>query len=80
MTMGVTGMGDMMTMARPRNSISMLGGDGPFDQIDMGGMFTLVKVRKDLTEDSAAAWYEHPAGTVADLASDAELARDNIKP
>jgi hypothetical protein len=69
----------MMTMQRPRNSISMLGGKGPFDQIDMGGMFTIVKVRKGLTEQTANAWYEHPKGTVADLASPDELARDGIK-
>jgi len=80
MTMGETGMGDMMTMQRPRNSISMLGGDGPFDQIDMGGMFTIVKVRDKLTAESAAAWYVHPAGTVAELASDTDLANDDIKP
>ncbi|HEU0036141.1 MAG TPA: copper oxidase [Kofleriaceae bacterium] len=79
MTMGETGMGDMMTMKQPRNSISMMGGKGPFDQIDMGGMFTIVKVRKQLTADNAAGWYEHPAGTVADVASDADLARDGIK-
>ena len=78
MTMGETGMGDMMTMQRPRNSISMLGGTGPFDQIDMGGMFTVVKVRKRLTEATANAWYEHPKGTVADEATAAELARDGI--
>ena len=79
MTMGETGMGDMMTMQRPRNSISMLGGKGPFDQIDMGGMFTVVKVRKRLTEETANAWYEHPRGTVADEATAAELARDGIQ-
>ena len=79
MTMGETGMGDMMTMKHPRNSISMLGGKGPFDQIDMGGMFTIVKVRKKLTAANAGGWYEHPAGTIADVASDAELARDGIK-
>jgi len=80
MTMGETGMGDMMTMKMPRNSISMLGGKGPFDQIDMGGMFTILKVRKQLTAANAEGWYEHPAGTVADLATDADLARDGIKP
>jgi hypothetical protein len=79
MTMGETGMGEMMTMQRPRNSISMLGGKGPFDQIDMGGMFTVVKVRKRLTEETANAWYEHPKGTVADEASAADLARDGIQ-
>jgi hypothetical protein len=79
MTMGETGMGDMMTMKQPRNSISMLGGKGPFDQIDMGGMFTMIKVRKKLTEETANAWYEHPKGTVADIATADELARDGIK-
>jgi manganese oxidase len=79
MTMGETGMGDMMTMKQPRNSISMLGGKGPFDQIDMGGMFTIVKVRDKLTEQTANAWYEHPKGTVADIATAEELARDGIK-
>jgi hypothetical protein len=79
MTMGESGMGAMMMMKRPRNSISMLGGKGPFDEIDMGGMFTIVKVRNHLTAANAAGWYEHPAGSVADVASDADLARDNIK-
>ena len=79
MTMGETGMGEMMTMQRPYNSISMVGGKGPFDQIDMGGMFTIVKVRKKLTEETANAWFDHPKGTVADEATAAELARDGIK-
>ena len=79
MTMGQTGMGDMMMMEQPRNSISMLGGKGPFDEIDMGGMFTILKIRDHLTAESAAAWYDHPKGTVADVASDADLARDGIK-
>jgi hypothetical protein len=68
-----------MMMGRPRNSISMLGGKGPFDQIDMGGMFTIVKVRKHLTAESANSWYEHPKGTVADEATAEDLARDGIK-
>ncbi|MEJ7601067.1 MAG: copper oxidase [Kofleriaceae bacterium] len=79
MTMGASGMGDMHAMQLPANSISMLGGDGPFGKIDMGGMFTILKVRKQLgTEDPG--WYEHPAGSVAALATAAELARDGIKP
>jgi FtsP/CotA-like multicopper oxidase with cupredoxin domain len=79
MTMGATGMGDMMAMKQPRNSISMMGGKGPFAQIDMGGMFTIVKIRQKLTAENAAGWYDHPKGTVADVASDADLARDGIK-
>jgi FtsP/CotA-like multicopper oxidase with cupredoxin domain len=79
MTMGETGMGDMMMMKQPRNSISMHGGEGPFGTIEMGGMFTVLKVRDKLTADNAAGWYEHPKGTVASVATEADLARDGIK-
>ena len=79
MTMGTTGMGDMHAMQLPANSISMVGGKGPFGTIDMGGMFTIVKVRKQLG-DGDPGWYEHPAGTVAARASADDLARDGIKP
>jgi FtsP/CotA-like multicopper oxidase with cupredoxin domain len=79
MTMGATGMGEMHKMQLPDNSISMLGGEGPFGLIDMGGMFTILKVRKQLTGDTDPGWYDHPAGTVAAKASADELARDGIK-
>ncbi len=79
MTMGTTGMGDMHEMELPDNSISMLGGQGPFGMIDMGGMFTILKVRKQLRGDMDPGWYDHPAGTVAGEASAAELTRDGIK-
>jgi FtsP/CotA-like multicopper oxidase with cupredoxin domain len=79
MTMGATGMGNMHEMELPENSISMLGGDGPFGLIDMGGMFTILKVRKQLPGGKDPGWYEHPAGTVAAKASADELARDGIK-
>jgi FtsP/CotA-like multicopper oxidase with cupredoxin domain len=80
MTMGQTGMGDMATMGMPlpQNSISMRGGPGPFGLIDMGGMLTVFKVRKDLTSDDDPGWYEHPRGTVADVASPDALRRDGI--
>jgi len=76
--MGSTGMGDMHKMQLPANSISMLGGDGPFGLIDMGGMFTVLKVRKQIG-DQDPGWYQHPAGTVAGKASADDLARDGIK-
>jgi hypothetical protein len=81
MTMGQHGMGDMaeMGMRVPENSIPMLGGRGPFDVITMGGMFTNLKVRERLDGMSDPGWYEHPAGTVAEAASAAELARDGIE-
>jgi FtsP/CotA-like multicopper oxidase with cupredoxin domain len=70
MVMGSTGMGEMVEMqgmmAVPRNSIPMLVGSGPFGSIDMGGMFTIVKIREELPANGAdPGWYEHPRGTVA---------------
>ncbi len=81
MTMGDTGMGDMagMMMPVPRNSIPMLGGKGPFSTIDMGGMFTIVKVRSDLASYDDPGWYDHPRGTVAESATAEDLKADGIK-
>lgn len=79
MTMGATGMGDMHQMELPRNSISMVGGKGPFGTIDMGGMFTILKVRERLSGDTDPGWYEHPAGSVSVEATAEELARDGIE-
>ncbi len=79
MTMGQAGMGERMAMPQPRNSISMMGGKGPFDDIDMGGMFTVLKVREKLTAESADGWYKHPDGTVARVATAEELAKDGIQ-
>ncbi len=81
MTMGQRGMGDMgsMRMALPKNSIPMLGKEGPFSYIGMGGMFTILKVREKLTSYDDPGWYEHPSGTVADAASADELRRDGVR-
>jgi FtsP/CotA-like multicopper oxidase with cupredoxin domain len=81
MTMGDTGMGEMgeMGMKSPKNSIPMVGGPGPFDYIAMGGMFTVLKVREDLANYEDPGWYKHPAGTVADVAEEADLKRDSIE-
>jgi hypothetical protein len=80
MTMGDNGMGDMaaMGMAVPKNSIPMTGGQGPFGIIDMGGMFTILKVRENLTSYDSPGWYNHPAGTVAIAATAAELQNDGV--
>lgn len=83
MTMGQEGMGDMgeMGMPVPQNSIPMVGAQGPFGYITMGGMFTIVKVREGLTErDKDPGWYENPPGTLASKALADELKRDGIKP
>jgi len=81
MTMGHTGMGGMseMKMPIPENSVPMFGGPGPFGMIDMGGMFTILKVR-DNPEADGDAWYKHPEGTVASLANASELTADGIDP
>ena len=64
MSMGETGMGGMQ-MGAPANTLPMMTGKGPFGDIEMGGMFTLVKVREGITNYSDPGWYKHPAGTVA---------------
>jgi len=78
MAMGESGMADMgeMGMTVPRNSIPMVGAPGKHDYIDMGGMFTIVKVREKLTSYDDPGWYENPPGTLASLASNDELQRD----
>jgi hypothetical protein len=81
MTMGQDGMGDMgeMGMPVPPNSIPMVGAKGPFGYITMGGMFTLLKVREKLDDPKRdPGYYQHPAGTVAQAATAAELQRDGI--
>ena len=45
-----------MGMPAPANSIPMLGAPGKYGYIDMGGMFTILKVRDNLTT------YDDPAG------------------
>ncbi len=78
MAMGESGMADMgeMGMPVPRNSIPMVGAPGKHDYIDMGGMFTILKVREDLTSYDDPGWYENPPGTLATLASNEDLQRD----
>ena len=69
MVMGERGMKDMteMPMPLPDNTAPMMAGEGPFGAIGMGGMFSVVKVRKDQKpgDYSDPGWFRHPAGTVA---------------
>ena len=80
MTMGQDGMGGMgeMGMQVPKNSLPMTVTPGPFAPIDMGGMFTILKVRDVVDGKTAAGWYQNPKGTVADVASASDLAADGI--
>ena len=64
MAMGETGMGNMMEMGRPRNTLPMMTGDGPFGPVEMGGMFTILKVRSGITSYADPGWYKHPDGTL----------------
>jgi hypothetical protein len=69
MVMGERGMADMgeMEMPLPDNTLPMMTGAGPFGPIEMGGMFTVVKVREGLAANDYKdpGWYRHPPGTVA---------------
>lgn len=80
MSMGQAGMGGMgeMSMPVPDNSLPMRGAPGPFSYIDMGGMFTVLKVR-DQPGDDTSPWYRHPAGTVSGPATLEQLRDDGIE-
>ena len=43
----------------------MMTGKGPFGPLEMGGMFTVLKVREGITCYDDPGWYQHPEGTVA---------------
>ena len=69
MVMGERGMKDMteMEMPLPDNTAPMMAGQGPFGAVGMGGMFSVVKVRKDQKPGDYGdpGWFKHPPGTVA---------------
>ena len=69
MAMGSTGMAEMgaMEMPLPDNTLPMMTGQGPFGPLEMGGMFTVVKVRPDVKPGDYGdpGWYRQPNGTVA---------------
>ena len=71
MAMGEKGMAEHAEHAKhmslPENTLPMMAGEGPFGPIEMGGMFTVLKVRDDLgaNDYSDPGWYKNPKGTVA---------------
>ena len=69
MVMGERGMADMaeMEMPLPDNTAPMMTGQGPFGSVEMGGMFTTLKVRRDQKPGDYRdpGWFKHPEGTVA---------------
>jgi hypothetical protein len=71
--MGENGMAEhadhtaMGHMKGPPNTLPMMMGQGPFGNLEMGGMFTLIKVRDDIAPGDFRdpGWYRNPSGTVA---------------
>ncbi len=68
MPMGSAGMAEMgeMEMPMPDNTLPMMTGFGQFGPMEMGGMFSVVKVREGLApgDYKDPGWYKHPPGTV----------------
>ena len=73
MPMGKNGMAEhqrhinMGHMRGPKNTLPMAAGVVPHGNIEMGGMFTMVKVRDDIApgDYSDPGWYKAPPGTTA---------------
>ena len=69
MPMGSAGMAEMGEMEMPMsdNTLPMMTGFGQFGAMEMGGMFSVVKVREGLAANDYGdpGWYKHPEGTVA---------------
>jgi len=68
MAMGRDGMAEMQDMAGmpgPKNTLPMMMGDGQFGNIEMGGMFTVLKVRDDITSYEDRGWYKFPPQSMA---------------
>ncbi len=83
--MNINGMGDMFEMYGSSEMMDMgvkldlpsnmspIGNPGPFGVIEIGGMFTVFKVREYLKDDGDPGWYRHPKGTVAEAVSIEEV-------
>ena len=69
MPMGSAGMAEMgeMEMPMPDNTLPMMTGFAQFGPVEMGGMFTVVKVREGIAANDYKdpGWFSHPPGTVA---------------
>ncbi len=69
MAMGESGMAehqlhtDMGHMPGPENTLPMMMGEGRYGKLEMGGMFSMIRVRDEL--GTQAGFYEAPAGTQA---------------
>jgi FtsP/CotA-like multicopper oxidase with cupredoxin domain len=84
MAMGKDGMAEHAQHAQHMqgvpNTLPMMTGTGPFGPIEMGGMFTVVKVRENLAGyDEDPGWYAYPKGTVAFKSGRGPLTRPDEK-
>ncbi|OYV30833.1 MAG: copper oxidase [Thiomonas sp. 20-64-9] len=77
MAMGSQGMAEMATMDMPLpdNTLPMMTGRGPYGSVEMGGMFSVLKVRDDLAHGDYRdpGWYRMPPGTQAHAVPTADL-------
>ncbi len=88
--MNINGMGDMFEMygtnemmdmgfkMKYPSNLSPIGSPGPFGVIEMGGMFTIFKVRDNLTSYADPGWYQHPPGTVAEAVDMDDSTHNNM--
>lgn len=73
MAMGKNGMAEhaghvaMGMLKGPANTLPMATGEGPYGPLEMGGMFTVVKVRDDQPRGDYRdpGWYKSPEGKMA---------------
>jgi manganese oxidase len=88
--MNINGMSDMFEMygtntkmdmgikLKYPSNISPIGSPGPFGVMEMGGMFTILKIRNHLTSYADPGWYQHPSGTVAEAVNIHEFTSNRI--
>jgi FtsP/CotA-like multicopper oxidase with cupredoxin domain len=77
MAMGAAGMAEhqehtqMNMQPGPANTLPMMMGTGPFGNLEMGGMFTALKVRENLARGDYGdpGWYQNPKNSVASRVS-----------
>ena len=69
MAMGSSGMAEHAAhsehMPGLPNTLPMMTGTGPFGPVEMGGMFTVLKIRDGIASYEDPGWYDYPPGTVS---------------
>lgn len=88
--MNINGMGEMFEMYGSKHAmdsgmkmpsnLAPIGSPGPFGVIEMGGMFTIFKVRDELVNYSDPGWYKHPPGTTAEAVNFNDVPQTHKRP